>query len=333
MPVSTRSNQKRWPPRADEVSTDGSIIVGSGDELTLPPDLYWQYVQPYIPLNYRPILNKRSGSTQFYAGERVDIDTAFLSKANNVLVWTGIPTVTGTPGMSDFRIHVDEYSENQRFDPTINEEETLTALQNVRDLWDEHMHKITSPSARLHACLSLFGEGQHPNLPVELPLLFPGDGTAEDVVKFHVSMNQMSVNGTIKVVSTSTTTPTLLQYWIDKYLGWCYSDMMDGAHYSITSQMEWVVRALFNEGGDLLSVASFYKPLYSPPNEFYAWNFSHIPRMNTIDYMKRYIQWMWDNDDGSGMNIGGLGWVIHELEAHEKKSRESILSMRKTFVR
>lgn len=58
MPVSTRSNQKRWPPRADEVSTDGSIIVGSGDELTLPQDLYWQYVQPYIPLNYRPILNK-----------------------------------------------------------------------------------------------------------------------------------------------------------------------------------------------------------------------------------------------------------------------------------
>ena len=167
-----------------------------------------------------------------------------------MLVWTGIPTVTGTPGSSDFRIYVDEYPENQRFAPTINEEETLTALQNVRDLWDDHISKITSPSARLHACLALFGDGQHPNLPVELPLLFPGDGTAEDVVKFHVSMNQMSVNGPIEAVSTPKS-PILLVHWIDKYLGWCYSDMMDGAHYSITSQMEWIVRALFNEGGDI----------------------------------------------------------------------------------
>lgn len=317
--VSTRSNQKRWPPRANELATDGSIIVGSGDELTLPPDLYWQYVQPYIPLNCRPILNKRSGSTQFYAGERVDIDNAFLSKANNVLVWTGIPTVTGTPGSSDFRIYVDEYPENQRFDLTVNEEGTLTALQNVRDVWDDHMSKITSPSARLHACLALFGDGQHPNLPVELPLLFPWNGTAEDVVKFHVS-----------IIRRQSTDQSKQLYWIDKYLGWCYSDMME-AHYSITSQMEWIVRALFNEGGEYMSVAPFYKPLTASPNKFYAWLFPHASGMNTIYYMKRYIEWQLHNDDGSGLNIGGLGWVIDELEAHEKKSKEWLLSMRRTL--
>ena len=62
----------------DVSTTSSSVVIGTEAEITLPPNLYWNYVRPFTPIGDRPPLNKRTGSTQFYAGNRVKLDEAFL---------------------------------------------------------------------------------------------------------------------------------------------------------------------------------------------------------------------------------------------------------------
>ena len=289
MPVSTRSNQKRWPPRANEVAIDGSTIFGSGDELTLPPDLYWNYVEPYLTRKDRPILNKRSGSTQFYAGERFEIVLSdYQHQFGDKLRLKDVPTITGTPGTPSFSFHNNEG--NDKFDPS-DEDGILAALQNVRNMWDEHMSKITSPSKRLNACLELFYGDDRSH---EYPLLFPGEGTVEDVVKFHVSMNQMSINGPIERLVRAVEIPeNLLTQYVELYLGWCHDDIMHDVSYHVTGQLGHIVQRLFELGGDV-DVTSYFEPMQNfYPQPFYcdAYTFTHVPGMTTIDCMKRYLYW------------------------------------------
>ena len=68
MPVSTRSKRKRWPPSGDD------------ETITLPESMYWDFIRPFTPVEDRAVLNKRSGSTQFYAGDCANIDLSFLEK-------------------------------------------------------------------------------------------------------------------------------------------------------------------------------------------------------------------------------------------------------------
>lgn len=291
MPVSTRSNQKRWPPRANEVANDGSIIVGSGDELTLPPDLYWNYVEPYLTRKDRPILNKRSGSTQFYAGKRVEIVLSdYQHQFGDKLRLKDVPTITGTPGTPSFTFHNDEG--NDKFDPS-DEDGILAALQNVRDMWDEHMSKITSPSKRLNACLELFYGDERSH---EYPLLFPGEGTVE-----------------------------YSSLYIELYLGWCHDDIMHDVSYHVTGQLGHIVQRLFELGGDV-DVTSYFQPMQDfYPQPFYcdAYTFTHVPGMTTIDCMKRYLYWQRRNFE---RGISGFGWVIDELEARKPTgSKDSLI--------
>ena len=257
MPVSTRSSRKRWPPNADHND-------GTSSELTLPSELYWKYIRPFTPINDRAILNKRTGSTQFYAGDRVALDLSFLQKHGRVLSFTGIPRATGEPGAFNFCISFDVRT-NARYNAENDPDEALEMLRNTRRVWDEHIRRITSPSDRLHACLKVFCGDDHPDLPVEVPLLFSGEGTAKDVVALHFSMNQMSINGPC---SSSTfrrefLPQTLLGDWVDQFWFEVDCDMSDGIASSYASQLDWIVSALFDAKPD---VSQFFEPLDTFPN-------------------------------------------------------------------
>jgi hypothetical protein len=62
--------------------------------MVLRQELFYD-VQPFTPYKDRAILNKRTGSTQFYAGERVEIDSAFLLNyyGRNILSLKDLPTL------------------------------------------------------------------------------------------------------------------------------------------------------------------------------------------------------------------------------------------------
>ena len=85
MSVPSQFSQKRSLPEdgnvvmeVDVSTTTSSVVIGTQAEITLPPNLYWNYVRPFTPIMDRPALNKRTGSTQFYAGNRAKLDEAFL---------------------------------------------------------------------------------------------------------------------------------------------------------------------------------------------------------------------------------------------------------------
>lgn len=259
-----------WPPKIYVAQDDGSI---ANHEIILPSELYWKYVRPFTPQNSRPILNKRTGSTQFYHGERVKIDQDFLSRGGewgmkHILGFTGIPTATGSPGTTSsagscynrgsFQMHFDGRCKFDSKDPAT----ALEGLRNARVAWDEHISLITSPSTRLHACLELFLDDAHPDFPVEIPLLFPGKGEIKDVVEFHMSMNLSSTNGPAEFPTFRPFQPnSILGYYVNIYLSARYSDMCDGICSSQTDKLGAVVDGLMDAGA---SVAPFFKELPQP---------------------------------------------------------------------
>jgi len=247
MPVSTRSQRKRWPP---------SSGVDEAETVTLPPDLYWDYVRPYTPIEDRAIINKRTGSTRFYAGKRVLIDLNFLNEdrmmaleqypKSGTLRESGIPHATGEPGTATFRMHLslqDQWNEqgNAKYDET-DPNGTLVLLRNARSAWDDHLSKILSPSARLHACLCMF-QGDN---DVELPLLFTGNGTLHEVVALHTSMNRMSLNQPIGPFGYG----NVLRYWVDEYFDCEMENTQLMVTFSKTYQYKQIVVALVNAGAD-----------------------------------------------------------------------------------
>ena len=62
--------------------------------MVLRQDLFYD-MQPFTPYKERAILNKHTGNTQFYAGERVEIDSAFLLNyyGRNILSLKDLPTL------------------------------------------------------------------------------------------------------------------------------------------------------------------------------------------------------------------------------------------------
>ena len=194
-----RSNWKRkaTPPASQSSGgDDGSSAIGATSAaavITLPPDMYWNHVCAYIPVEDRPKLYKRTCGTQLYAGERVEIDANFLEKQGRVLGFTGIPRATGTPGSWSFHVSFDEHN-NPTYDAD-DTESALDLLRSARRVWDEHLSKLTCPATRLHACLNLFCDEDYPDTPMDLPLFFLGNGSIKEVVQFHVSMNPRCING------------------------------------------------------------------------------------------------------------------------------------------
>ena len=75
---STKENEIQcWPP-AQEITEDNGTIKSS--DLVLPEALYWDFIRPFTPVRDRAIINKRTGSTQFYAGDRIPLDMDYLVK-------------------------------------------------------------------------------------------------------------------------------------------------------------------------------------------------------------------------------------------------------------
>ena len=129
----------------------------------------------------------------------------------------------------------------------------------------------------------------------------------------HVSMNQMSINGPIeRLVRTPATPELLLTQYVELYLGWCHSDIMEEVCYGITGQLGHIVQCLFDKGGDV-DVTSYFHPMHDfYPRPFYI--DTHMPDMPKIGCMKRYLRWQRRNFE---RGISGFGWVIDELEARK----------------
>ena len=74
--LSSKTNEVQcWPP-AQEITEDNGTIKPS--DLVLPEALYWDFIRPFTPVRDRA--NKRTGSTQFYAGDRIPLDMDYLVK-------------------------------------------------------------------------------------------------------------------------------------------------------------------------------------------------------------------------------------------------------------
>lgn len=303
---------------ADEGAGAGGPDAVIGDEsalITLPPDLYWDFVHPFVPLDNRPILNKRTGSTQFYSGDRAELDLAFLEKWGRVLGFTGIPRSTGEIGTTSFRIDFDRYG-NKKYDEN-DPDGTLTLLRNVRREWDEHLSMITSPSARLHACLEMFVDDNHPDYPVMLPLFFLGDGGVKDVVDFHVSMNPWSINGPAPDMPMQRyyAPYTLLGYWVDQYLGSDHEGFVDGACYDITNHYCEVALTLI--GSNAADVVKFFEPRAGIPwGLFYSRYFQRGDCL--VECMQSCLTW---HENEFGQTLDGLCRVICTLYKTFMKTR------------
>jgi hypothetical protein len=295
-------------------------------QLVLPQELYYDYVRPFTPFKDRAILDKRTGSTQFYAGERVDIDSAFLQNyfGRTILSHTDLPTL-------DLGFSLVEMEDPWVRDD-VSEKNLLHYFRNVRRAWDAHMSTIKCPSARLNACLHVLINYCSRNSPDgnenQLPLLFPGTGTVEDVVRFHVSMNPRSINGIPaeligSIPHTLTTNFTdlnigLLGQWVFLYLtigvSFCLLGEGEGGNPfsdgKITDRVEWILGAMFDCVDDV-DIAPLFEPLDSlKSNLFYSRFFE--PGNSTVDCLRSYAEWSLEEHNGQGMDR--LGWLLRRLE-------------------
>jgi len=75
MQSSTTNDMQCWPPTNEIIEDDGTI---KSCDLVLPEALYWDFIRPFTPVKDRAIINKRTGSTQFYAGARIPLDLDYL---------------------------------------------------------------------------------------------------------------------------------------------------------------------------------------------------------------------------------------------------------------
>ena len=136
----------------------------------------------------------------------------------------------GEPGTRDFTVCFTEWQGNSEYDPA-DPEGALSLLRQVRSQFDEHLSTIACPISRLRMCLNLFVDDGHPDLPVKIPLLFPGSGTVEEVVELHNSMNPKSVRAARRI-------------WEVRLAAAERSDMFDGIYSMSTRQIRDIVMVL-----------------------------------------------------------------------------------------
>ncbi|EJK48585.1 hypothetical protein THAOC_32603 [Thalassiosira oceanica] len=203
----------------EKIENDDVHVAGAlPDELpSLPEEIYYRYVRPFTPHRDRPALNKRTGSSRYYHGKRVDIDLDYLRKFGERGRYHGgrieraeddmpavfdLPFVEGTPGTSTFRILFPE-REGPALDGhrTTDPDVAVQILNTIRASWDEHISKIESPSARLQISLYqlfLFYEDMLDNsvgfAPPDCMLLFPKD-SLQQLIWTHYDLNPASANG------------------------------------------------------------------------------------------------------------------------------------------
>ena len=176
-------------------------------------------------------------------------------------IFEHLPYTEGEPGSSGFRLILEVTSENSV--ATITEpNEALVALKKVRDTWDRHMSLISSPSARLHACLALLHDNSNATgYYLRCRLLFPGDGSIKDLVNFHASMNKMSIKGPPTAPSFPN---TQLGYWAGNYLCAYMKDLRNETYKYEPELLTAIVQVLAEAGAD---VEEFYEPMDVYPED------------------------------------------------------------------
>lgn len=180
-----------------EASASDDGLVGrqdNGQFLTLPSELYWDYVKPFTPVDDRKVICKRD-TTRYNAGDRQMIDAiAAKNPASLKHVKEAFnPTYSQTNrlaelvmgmGIQDFD-HIDRAPNN---------------LLLYRTVWDDLLKEIDRASLRLHLSLELLlvwdGVRDDEDSPLALPLLFPGAGTVKDIIRFHLSLHPEAISDT-----------------------------------------------------------------------------------------------------------------------------------------
>mmetsp|Transcript_2857 Transcript_2857/g.6069 ORF Transcript_2857/g.6069 Transcript_2857/m.6069 type:complete len:494 (+) Transcript_2857:80-1561(+) len=277
---------QEWPPKAD-----ADELHVTGREMTLPESIYWNYVRPFTPITDRAVVNKRC-STAFYAGHRVNLDDEkslerYERRENEVLVHHGVPcfwddgneairfrylpVARGQPGTKQFRIEIsDSYNSTSRDDHFATDPKVaLEKLRRCRQVWDEHMALIPYHYNRLRVCLEVL----HSN-GVYVSFLFDGNGTIEDVVNFHASVNTLALNGP---ASPPPRAQHEIQIFPNTQLGYWVTRCLVNFQQELVSRMqleegevvrcqrygeESIVDALLEAGAD---VSAFFEPLIDYP--------------------------------------------------------------------
>jgi len=124
------------------------------------------------------------------------------------------------------------------------------------------MSLISSPSARLHACLALLRDNTNSTgCYLRCRLLFTGDGYIADLVSFHSSMNKMSIKGPPIARSFPN---TQLGYWAGNYLCAYMKDLQNETHKYKHQCLTAIVQVLAEAGA---GVKEFYEPMDVYPEE------------------------------------------------------------------
>ena len=202
-------------------------------------------------------------SSQTTSSSTISITLCNIKSAKREMpdIFEHLPYTEGEPGSSGFRLKLEVTAENSV--ATITEpNEALVALQKVRDTWDRHMSMISSPSARLHACLALLHDNSNATgYYLRCRLLFPGDGSIGDLVNFHASMNKMSIKGPPIAPSFPN---TQLGYWAGNYLCAYMKDLRNETYKYEPDILTAIVQALAEAGAD---VKEFYEPMDIYPED------------------------------------------------------------------
>lgn len=242
-----------------------------------------------------------------------------------------LPYTEGEPGSSDFRLSF----ENQAcVDEITDPDEVLVMLQKVRDNWDKHMSLIPCPTQRLHACLDLF-RWNHSTCSgnywdkERCRLLFPGDGSIEDLATFHASMNKLSVKGP----PISRALPnTQLGYWGGIYLSIYSVAKVQKKSLNESIVLGHIFRTLAETGAD---VEEFYEPMDIYPEDAIVRGDSIVSNdmisvlcalrgseenfgsgMAVMECMKCYFNVHHESDINS--NLRGLVGLVSCLDEHKK---------------
>ncbi len=134
------------PSSSTTQGNHGSVFKVEVTHMVLPTELYYDYVWPSTPYKDRAILKKCAGSTQFYVGERVEIDSVFLQNyyGLNIICLADLSTLVlgfSLVEMEDLWFRDDASKEN------------LLHYFHVWWVWDAQMSTIKCPSARLNSWL------------------------------------------------------------------------------------------------------------------------------------------------------------------------------------
>mmetsp|Transcript_18561 Transcript_18561/g.29135 ORF Transcript_18561/g.29135 Transcript_18561/m.29135 type:complete len:482 (-) Transcript_18561:149-1594(-) len=309
-----------WPPKVD------ADELGLEREITLPESIYWDYVRPFTPTKDRIVVNKRC-TTAFYIGHRVDLDETYLQRyergKNKVLSRDGspcflvdnefirfwcLPVARGQSGTKQFRVEIccDSSSNYDNF--AIDPEIALEKLRLCRQKWDEHMSLIPYPHKRLQACLEeLASNGMC------VSFLFDGNGTIEDVVKFHASVNPLALDGPVTIARAQNEIDifpnTPIGLWVTRWLthvmqeleGRIYMEFFEEGEIVRCKRYEeeFIVEALLDAGAD---ASVFFEPLSDYPYHtisvlalLESASSGHGPNweqgMSLHEVMRKYLLW------------------------------------------